>query len=239
MTEQRESGLAVLGSTGSIGVSTLDVVRRNPSRLRIRALTANANHRLLVDQCREFEPELAVTADPAAYSALADGLRESGLTTRAACGREGLEEAATLTSVDSVMAAIVGAAGLLPTLAAADAGKRLLLANKESAVMAGDLLIAAIRKGGGELIPIDSEHNAIFQCLPRGFTAGWATRWCRSYRPDRVRRAIPRYARRAAGSGNAGSGLCASQVGDGQEDLCRFRHPDEQGAGGYRGLLSF
>ena len=166
MTEQRKSGLAVLGSTGSIGVSTLDVVRRNPSRLRIRALTANTNHRLLIDQCREFEPELAVTADPAAYSALTDGLREAGLTTRAACGREGLEEAASLTSVDSVMAAIVGAAGLLPTLAAADAGKRLLLANKESAVMAGELLIAAIRKGGGELIPIDSEHNAIFQCLP-------------------------------------------------------------------------
>ena len=166
MTEQRSSGLTVLGSTGSVGTSTLDVVRRNPSHLKIRALTANSNYQLLVDQCREFQPELAVTADPSAFSSLAEGLLESGLSTRAACGPEGLKEAATLPSVDSVMAAIVGAAGLLPTLAAADSGKRVLLANKESAVMAGDLLIKAIHKGGGELIPIDSEHNAIFQCLP-------------------------------------------------------------------------
>jgi 1-deoxy-D-xylulose-5-phosphate reductoisomerase len=166
MTEQRCSGLAVLGSTGSVGVSTLDVVRRNPSNLGIRALTANSNYQLLVDQCREFQPELAVIADPSAFSSLAAGLREAGLGTRASCGPEGLEEAATLPSVDSVMAAIVGAAGLLPTLAAADSGKRVLLANKESAVMAGDLLIKAIHRGGGELIPIDSEHNAIFQCLP-------------------------------------------------------------------------
>jgi 1-deoxy-D-xylulose-5-phosphate reductoisomerase len=166
MTGQRSSGLAVLGSTGSVGVSTLDVVRRNPSRFKIRALTANSNYQLLVEQCKEFQPELAVTADPSALSSLAEGLLDSGLSTRASCGPEGLEEAATLPSADSVMAAIVGAAGLLPTLAAANSGKRVLLANKESAVMAGELLITAIHEGGGELIPIDSEHNAIFQCLP-------------------------------------------------------------------------
>jgi len=165
MTEQRRRGLAVLGSTGSVGVSTLDVVRRNPSHFKIRALTANTNYSRLIDQCKEFEPELAVTADPAEFTSLANGLKESGLGTRAASGQEGLETAATLPSVDSVMAAIVGAAGLLPTLAAAESGKRVLLANKESAVMAGDLLVAAVRKGGGELIPIDSEHNAVFQCL--------------------------------------------------------------------------
>jgi 1-deoxy-D-xylulose-5-phosphate reductoisomerase len=141
------------------------VARRNPLRIRIKALTAHSNHGLLLQQCREFEPELAVVADAAGAKTLTEGLRQSGLATRVGYGPEGLEEAAGLPGVDSVMAAIVGAAGLLPTMAAARAGKRVLLANKESVVMAGALLIEAIREGGAELIPIDSEHNAIFQCL--------------------------------------------------------------------------
>ncbi|MGI9263880.1 MAG: 1-deoxy-D-xylulose-5-phosphate reductoisomerase [Gammaproteobacteria bacterium] len=165
MASLRQDGLTILGSTGSVGASTLDVARRNPSRVRIKALTANSNHELLLRQCKEFKPELAVVADQAGIQPLTDGIRQSGLATRVAAGREGLVEAASLPGIDSVMAAIVGAAGLLPTMAAARSGKRVLLANKESVVMAGALLIDAIRDGGAELIPIDSEHNAIFQCL--------------------------------------------------------------------------
>jgi len=141
------------------------VARRNPLRIRIKALTAHSNHELLRRQCIEFEPDFAVVADEAGAETLTSGLRQSGLATRVGYGPEGLEEAASMSGVDSVMAAIVGAAGLLPTMAAARAGKRILLANKESVVMAGALLIEAIREGGAELIPIDSEHNAIFQCL--------------------------------------------------------------------------
>lgn len=158
--------LAILGSTGSVGVNTLDVVRRNTASVRVRSLTARSNLSLLLDQCEEFRPDLAVTADESAYRSLVDGLRERGLETSVACGPEGLCQAATLSSVDTVMAAIVGSAGLESTISAAEAGKRLLLANKESAVMAGRLLTDAVRQGGAELIPIDSEHNAVFQCLP-------------------------------------------------------------------------
>jgi 1-deoxy-D-xylulose-5-phosphate reductoisomerase len=158
-------GLAVLGSTGSVGLSTLDVVRRNVDRFRVQVLTARRNHGLLLQQCLEFRPRLAVLADPSHMDEFDQALRAASLPTRAAAGPDALEEAAMLDEVQYVMAAIVGAAGLVPTLAAARAGKRVLLANKEAAVMAGPLLIRAVREHGAELIPIDSEHNAIFQCL--------------------------------------------------------------------------
>ncbi|MGD8976191.1 MAG: 1-deoxy-D-xylulose-5-phosphate reductoisomerase [Gammaproteobacteria bacterium] len=159
------TGLAVLGSTGSIGLSTLDVVRRNADRFRIEVLTARTNHRLLLDQCLEFRPRLAVLADPDHLDEFEAALAAAGLPTRAVAGREALEQAVALEEVRYVMAAIVGAAGLRSTLAAARAGKRVLLANKEAAVMAGPLLLRAVRENGAELIPIDSEHNAVFQCL--------------------------------------------------------------------------
>jgi 1-deoxy-D-xylulose-5-phosphate reductoisomerase len=162
------SGIVILGSTGSVGISTLDVVRRNPERFRVDALTANTSVRELVAQCAEFGPRLAVMADEAAAAELDRSLRAVGLTTEVAAGETGLKAAAALPGADTVVAAIVGAAGLLPTLEAARAGKRLLLANKESAVMAGRLLMRAVREHGATLIPIDSEHNAVFQCLPGG-----------------------------------------------------------------------
>jgi len=167
-------GVAILGSTGSVGVNTLDVIARHPQSLRVVALTAHSNDARLFAQCQEYRPELAVMLDKAAADRLAQQLRAAQVPTEVAFGTEGLERAAQLASADFVMAAIVGAAGLLPTFAAARAGKRLLLANKESLVMSGGLLIDAVRKGGATLIPIDSEHNAIFQCLPHG--AGTGTR---------------------------------------------------------------
>jgi 1-deoxy-D-xylulose-5-phosphate reductoisomerase len=158
--------IAILGATGSIGASTLDVVARHPDRFRVTALAAHRNLDELVARCAQFRPELAVIADPALTEALRSALAERGLPTRAAGGSEGLVEAATLDHCDTVVAAVVGAAGLASTLAAARAGKRILLANKEAVVMAGALLSEALRAGGAELIPLDSEHNAIFQCLP-------------------------------------------------------------------------
>jgi 1-deoxy-D-xylulose-5-phosphate reductoisomerase len=158
--------VAILGATGSIGASALDVVARHPQRYRASALTASSNVDALVALCRRFAPDLAVIAESALEPALRDKIAAAGLTTRVASGGSGLREAATQNSSDIVIAAIVGSAGLDSTLAAARAGKRLLLANKEAVVMAGRLLLDALRAGGGELIPIDSEHNAIFQCLP-------------------------------------------------------------------------
>jgi len=160
--------VAILGATGSIGASALDVVARHPQRFRASVLTANRNIDALVALCVRFRPDLAVTSDPAAETSLRDKLAAAGLPTRAAAGAAGLQEAAAGEFSDTVIAAIVGAAGLESTLAAARAGKRLLLANKESVVMAGALLLDALRRCGGDLIPIDSEHNAIFQCLPHG-----------------------------------------------------------------------
>ncbi|HKK03364.1 MAG TPA: 1-deoxy-D-xylulose-5-phosphate reductoisomerase [Gammaproteobacteria bacterium] len=161
-------GLAILGATGSIGVSTLEVVAANPERFAVRALTGCRNWRLLLEQCRRFRPALAVLADAAAAGKLAAAVAGEGLGVEVRGGPEALSEAASREDVDFVMAAIVGAAGLLPTLAAAEAGKRVLLANKEAVVMAGGLLQAALDRSGGELVPIDSEHNALFQCLPPG-----------------------------------------------------------------------
>jgi 1-deoxy-D-xylulose-5-phosphate reductoisomerase len=169
----RDSGmktqLTILGSTGSIGLSTLDVIARRPERFGIYALTAHRNVDRMREQCLAFEPEVAVMMDAEAGQALRSTLAGTGCRTEVRVGSEALAEVAAASRVDAVMAAIVGAAGLLPTLAAAEAGKRVLLANKEALVMSGALLMDAVRRSGASLLPIDSEHNAIFQCLPNGY----------------------------------------------------------------------
>jgi len=157
--------VAVLGATGSIGASALDVIARHPQRMRASVLAAGSNAAALIDLCVAHRPDHAVIADTAAYAALRDGLAAAGLSTRAHAGTEALQALAAGPECDTVVAAIVGAAGLGSTLAAAHAGKRLLLANKESLVLAGELLIAAARASGAEIVPIDSEHSAVFQCL--------------------------------------------------------------------------
>jgi len=160
------SGVAVLGSTGSIGVSTLDVIRRHPDRYKVVALTANNDHQGLLAQCEEWKPEFAVLADSLAAEHLHAAVQQRGLNTTVLSGTEALEQVAALDSADTVVAAIVGAAGLRPVLAAARAGKRLLLANKEALVMSGRILMDEVKKHSAVLLPLDSEHNAIFQCLP-------------------------------------------------------------------------
>jgi len=166
--------ITILGSTGSIGTSTLDVVARHPDRFRIVALTANSQVDLLFRQCRQFKPGFAVMLDEAAAIQLRQRVREAGLGTEVLSGMAALEQVAVLAEVDAVMAAIVGAAGLRPTLAAARAGKKILLANKETLVMAGNVFMDAVRASGATLLPIDSEHNAIFQALPRGYDGNLA-----------------------------------------------------------------
>ncbi|GAB2620521.1 1-deoxy-D-xylulose-5-phosphate reductoisomerase [Novilysobacter erysipheiresistens] len=158
--------VAVLGATGSIGASALDVIARHPDRLRASVLAAGRQVDALLELCRRHRPAHAVIADAAGFAALRDGLRDAGLDTRAHCGDAALADLVASDACDTVVAAIVGAAGLPSTLAAARAGKRLLLANKESLVLAGELLMATARDGGATIVPIDSEHNAIFQCLP-------------------------------------------------------------------------
>ena len=162
-------GVAILGSTGSIGVSTLDVLQRHADRFQVVALTAHRDVETLFQQCLIHEPAYAVMADLDCAGMLRDRLQSAGRSVEVLAGAVGLERVAALPEVGYVMAAIVGAAGLLPTLAAARAGKRVLLANKEALVMAGPLFMAAVREHGAELLPIDSEHNAIFQCLPPAF----------------------------------------------------------------------
>ncbi|QWD91301.1 1-deoxy-D-xylulose-5-phosphate reductoisomerase [Polynucleobacter sp. MWH-Braz-FAM2G] len=162
--------VAILGSTGSIGVNTLDVIRAHPDRFKVVALTAAKQVDLLAEQSLEFNPSIAVVADPDGALRLKKLLLEKKISTEVLCGPQGLVTAVTESGCDTVMAAIVGAAGLVPALAAAQAGKRVLLANKEALVMSGDLFMLAMKQGGGELLPIDSEHNAIFQCLPSQFT---------------------------------------------------------------------
>jgi 1-deoxy-D-xylulose-5-phosphate reductoisomerase len=159
-------GITVLGSSGSIGVSTLDVLARHPERFHVFALTANTNVERLFTQCQQFHPHYAVMVDAAAAEILAKRLRDVGSETQVLAGVEALDRVASHPQADYVMAAIVGAAGLLPSLAAARAGKRVMLANKEALVMSGQLFMDAVREHGAELLPIDSEHNAIFQCLP-------------------------------------------------------------------------
>jgi 1-deoxy-D-xylulose-5-phosphate reductoisomerase len=161
-----QKGIAILGSTGSIGVNTLDVVARHPERYRVVALTAHRNIDLVFDQAMQFSPEAVVLLDQHLASDLGNRLRQAGSRVRVLCGTEALCEICRLPEVDMVMAAIVGAAGLLPALAAVRAGKRVLLANKESLVMGGHLFMRAVADHGASLLPIDSEHNAIFQCLP-------------------------------------------------------------------------
>ena len=161
--------LTILGSTGSIGVSTLDVVARHPGRYRIVALTAQRRDDVLFEQCVQFKPRYAVLLDEAAAQRLQQRMATAGLDVEVLCGVAALERVASLPEVDAVMAAIVGAAGLLPTLAAARAGKKILLANKEVLVMAGRIFMDAVRLHGATLLPIDSEHNAIFQALPHDF----------------------------------------------------------------------
>ena len=162
--------IAVFGATGSIGASALDVIARHPERCRATVLAAGNRVDALIELCRVHRPEHAAVADEAAYPALRDGLRNAGLATRAHVGLASMESLAASDACDTVVAAIVGAAGLSSTLAAARAGKRLLLANKESLVLAGELLMHEVAASGSRLIPIDSEHNAIFQCLPGGRT---------------------------------------------------------------------
>lgn len=166
--------IAILGSTGSIGTSTLDVVARHPDKFRIVALTANSQVDLLFRQCQQFKPRYAVLLDDTAAIQLRQRVREAGLSTEVLSGVDALEQVVALPEVDAVMAAIVGAAGLRPTLAAAHAGKKILLANKETLVMAGNVFMDAVRASGSMLLPIDSEHNAIFQALPRGYDGNLA-----------------------------------------------------------------
>ncbi|WP_313478619.1 1-deoxy-D-xylulose-5-phosphate reductoisomerase [Atlantibacter hermannii] len=158
--------LTILGSTGSIGCSTLDVVRHNPQQFVVTALVAGKNVMRMAEQCLEFSPRFAVMDDEASAQALKSLLRDKGSATEVLSGREAACDMAALDEVDQVMAAIVGAAGLLPTLAAIRAGKAILLANKESLVTCGRLFMDAVKQSGARLLPVDSEHNAIFQSLP-------------------------------------------------------------------------
>ncbi|MEW4982442.1 MAG: 1-deoxy-D-xylulose-5-phosphate reductoisomerase [Cycloclasticus sp.] len=165
--------ICLLGSTGSIGLSTLDVLRLNQDRYSVVALTANKNIERLLEQCIEFKPAYAVVVDQDLAEVFNKKIEQSeAADTTVLSGIEALEFVAQLPEVDIVVAAIVGAAGLLSTLTAAKAGKRLLLANKESLVVSGDLLMSAVKEGGGTLLPLDSEHNALFQCMPDGYQTG-------------------------------------------------------------------
>lgn len=159
-------GVCILGATGSIGLSTLDVIATNPERYRVHALTAATNVAAMLELCRKHQPKLAVMADADAAQRLAQAIRNAGLKVEVLSGEEALADAARDSGSDIVMAAIVGAAGLLPTMAAVRAGKRVLLANKEALVMSGQLFMDAVATHEAMLLPVDSEHNAIFQCLP-------------------------------------------------------------------------
>ncbi len=166
--------ITVLGATGSIGLSTLDVIGRHPDRYQAFALTGFSRLNELEALCLRHRPEFAVVPDSESARHLQGGLQAAGVQTRVLVGEQGLCEVAAHPQVDAVMAAIVGAAGLKPTLAAVEAGKRVLLANKEALVMSGALFMQAVRQSGSVLLPIDSEHNAIFQCLPRDYAQGLA-----------------------------------------------------------------
>jgi 1-deoxy-D-xylulose-5-phosphate reductoisomerase len=168
--------ICVLGSTGSIGVSTLEVIRAHPDLFKVESLTAHSNIELLAKQCAEFKPRMVAIGSVEAANRLNAQIKAMGLPITVEYGVEALVTASTLTAVDTVMAAIVGAAGLLPTIEAAKLGKRILLANKEALVMAGDLFMSAVASGGAELLPIDSEHNAIYQCLPDANTSTGGSR---------------------------------------------------------------
>lgn len=171
-------GICVLGATGSIGTSTLDVISRHTNKYKVIALTTNTNIDILYTQCVIHHPETVVVVDPDKAELFKDKIQKSAQSGTnitdiiVRTGAKALEVVATLDNVDSVMAAIVGSAGLLPNLAAAKSGKTILLANKEALVMSGDIFMQAIQQSGANLLPIDSEHNAIFQCMPSGYTTG-------------------------------------------------------------------
>ena len=167
--------ITVLGSTGSIGKSTLDVLARHPDRFRVHALTASTQVDLMLAQCAQFRPQVAVMVEPLAARSLSEKLRAEGINTEVRSGPQALDEVASASEVDAVMAAIVGAAGLSSCLAAARAGKKLLLANKEALVVGGEVFLSAVQEGGAVLLPIDSEHSAVFQSLPED-PATWQTR---------------------------------------------------------------
>jgi 1-deoxy-D-xylulose-5-phosphate reductoisomerase len=171
-TVSRPQQITVLGATGSIGLSTLDVIARHPERYQVFALSGFSRLSELLALCVRHAPRYAVVPEASAARRLQDDLHAAGLSTRVLVGEEGLCQVAADPEVDAVMAAIVGAAGLRPTLAAVEAGKKILLANKEALVMSGALFMQAVRKSGSVLLPIDSEHNAIFQCMPRDFARG-------------------------------------------------------------------
>lgn len=201
MKKQR---LAVLGSTGSIGASTLDVAARHPDRIEVVALTAATQVDKLLAQCERFRPRVAAMASAPHAAQLAEKIRQKGLETRVDTAPAAIENIASSAEVDTVMAAIVGAAGLAPCLAAARAGKRLLLANKEALVVGGSLFMRAVREGGATLLPIDSEHSAIFQSLPED-PATWGQRVeriiltasggpFRTWEPTRLRSVTPEQA---------------------------------------------
>lgn len=167
-----KQGVCVLGSTGTIGVNTLDVISRHPEKYNVIALSAHQSDEKLFQQCVKFKPRYAVLVDADAAERLQKNITAEGIDTEVLQGVDSLERVAGLDEVNQVMAAIVGAAGLLPTLAAARAGKRILLANKEALVMSGDLFISEVKEHNAQLLPIDSEHNAIFQCMPEHFENG-------------------------------------------------------------------
>lgn len=162
--------ITILGSTGTIGMNTLDVIARHSAKFQIVALTANRQVERLLEQCQQFRPEYAVMLDADSAEVLRGKIKQAGLDVEVLSGIEALEQVASLPQVDSVMAAIVGSSGLRPALAAARAGKRILLANKETLVMSGSVFMDAVRQHNATLLPIDSEHNAIFQSLPRNFS---------------------------------------------------------------------
>jgi len=177
------NGVCVLGSTGSIGVSTLDVIRLNQGDYTVVALTANRNLERLFDQCVEFKPTYAVLSEQSLAETFRKKIEQSDASeTIVLSDVDALEFVAQLPEVNTVVAAIVGAAGLLPTIAAAQSGKKLLLANKESLVISGDLLMTAVKENGAILLPLDSEHNALFQCMPDNYITG--------QRADGVRRLV-------------------------------------------------
>ena len=164
--------ITILGATGSIGLSTLDVLARHPDLFSLYAVTANTNVDALYDICLKYHPEIAVLVDHDAAELLQKKLASAGSSTKVLSGEEGLIDVSSADTISTVMAAIVGAAGLKPTLAAAQAGKRILLANKESLVMSGDILLKAVAESSAQLLPVDSEHNAIFQALPESVHRG-------------------------------------------------------------------
>jgi 1-deoxy-D-xylulose-5-phosphate reductoisomerase len=174
MIDVLKQSVTILGSTGSVGANTLDVISRHPARFDVFALTASTRWESLLAQCAFFKPKFAVMVDPVSARLLADRLRAEGLKTQVLVGEAALCQVASDPTVDSVMAAIVGSAGLAPCMAAAIAGKRLLLANKEALVVGGELFLSAVRNGNATLLPIDSEHSAIFQSLPQA-RSSWKT----------------------------------------------------------------